>query len=247
MKLFRKVVSAIAVLALVATLLPATAFAAADVLDFEDGKLPAGIEIAKNADGSVDGDPANLSVVEFEGSKRLKIEPTQDGTPKVKFNIAPLVGADNIDKVKGIQYDLIIEKPNDTWTDWSGGTVGGSTAGINGAWVQGVEWTIQDDNKNISDVTPVKTMLNEDFGFTNPDEAFFMFMNWANRGQNNYIDNVKLLDKDGNAIPLTGLEAASATATTPKTGVVSYAIVFGIGAVTMLGGTVAFRKRRSEA
>ncbi len=250
MKLFRKVLSAVAVLALVAAAIPANAKAASNVLDFEDGKLPAAVDLAKNSDGTIDGDPANLSVVDFEGSKRLRIEPTQSGIPKVKFNVTLLVGEENIGKVKGIQYDLVIEKPDDTTTTWNGGTVGGANAGINGAWVQGVEWTLQDDTKNISDPTPLKTTLNADFGFTNPDDAFFMFMNWANNGAINYIDNVQLLDADGNPLPLSGLDAApaadtAAATTAPKTGVQSYAIVFGIGAIAMLGGAVIFRKRRT--
>lgn len=250
MKLFKKVLSAVAVLALVATAIPANANAAANAVDFEDGNIPAGVEMALNTDGTNDGDPSILSVVDFQGSKRLKIDSQEGGTPKVKINIAPLVGEENLGKVKGIQYDLVIEKPDDVMTTWNGGTVGGSPSGIGGAWVQGTEWTLQDDTKNISDVTPLKTTLNADFGFTDPANAFFMFMNWANNGTDNYLDNIQLLDADGNPIPLTGLDAAPAEEAAPaedapKTGVQSYAIIFALGAVVMLGGVVVLRKRRS--
>lgn len=249
MKLFRKLLSAVAVLALVATAVPVNASAAADVLDFEDGNVPAAIEMALMEDGSADGDPALLSVVDFEGSKRLKIDSQANGTPKVKFFLVPLVGEANIGTVKGIQYDLIIEKPDDVMTTWNGGTIGAGSYGIMGSWANGTEFTIQDDTKNVSDVTPLKNMLNADFGFTDPDNAFFMFMNWANNGTDMYIDNIQLLDADGNALELTGLDAAPAATeevtAVAQTGTVSYAIYFAIAAVIMAAGAVVLKKRKA--
>lgn len=247
MKLCKKLLSAVAVLALVATAVPVNASAAANVLDFEDGNIPTAIQMALLEDGTADGDPALLSVVDFNGSKMLKIDSQANGTPKIKFNLVPLVGEANIGTVKGIQYDLIIEKPDDVMTTWNGGTVGAGAYGIMGSWVNGTEWTLQDDTKNVSDVTLLKNVLNADFGFTDPEEAFFMFMNWANNGTDMYIDNVQLLDADGNALELTGLDAAPAeeVAAVPQTGTSSYAIYFAIGAVVMVAGAVVLKKRKS--
>ena len=51
MKLMKKVLSVVAAMALVVTLLPVNASAATDVIDFEDGIIPAGIHMAVLEDG----------------------------------------------------------------------------------------------------------------------------------------------------------------------------------------------------
>ncbi|HWT27512.1 MAG TPA: LPXTG cell wall anchor domain-containing protein [Mobilitalea sp.] len=75
-------------------------------------------------------------------------------------------------------------------------------------------------------------------------------MNWANNGTDMYIDNVKLLDKDGNAIPFVAADAAAPSASSdnavPKTGETSYAGYYIIGAVVMLAGTVFVLKKRKS-
>ncbi|HWT27513.1 MAG TPA: hypothetical protein VN131_06190 [Mobilitalea sp.] len=94
MKLLKKALSAIAVIALVMTAVPVSASAATDVLDFEDGNVPAALHMALKDDGTVDGDPALLSIVDFNGSKMLKIDSQANGTPKLRFEVVQLVGED---------------------------------------------------------------------------------------------------------------------------------------------------------
>lgn len=244
MKLFKKIVSAVAVLTLVATAVPMTAIAATDVIDFEDGNVPAAIRMALMDDGSADGDPSILSVVDFNGSKMLKIDSQANGTPKVKFYVAELVGEENFTNVVGMEYDMIIEKPGDVMTTWNGGTVAATPTGPSG-WANGTEWTLQDDTKNVSDVTHLSHTLEGPFVFKEVDKAFFMYMNWANNGTDIYLDNIKLLDASGNAVALTGLAAAPADTAAPKTGTTNYAVSFAFGTVIMLAGVIVLKKRRS--
>jgi hypothetical protein len=243
MRLFKKVLSVAAAIALVAAAVPSNAFAATDAVDFEDGKVPASIHIAVKDDGTVDGDPSELSVVDLNGSKVLKITPTAKGTPKLIFDVTMLVGEENVGAVKGIEYDLAIEKPT---TDplWNGGCVGAGNY-AKGTWTNGKEWSIQDDQNQLSAFSHVSTKMTDGQGFEDPTDAFFMFMNWSNSGSVNYIDNIKLLDADGNAIPLAAPEAAAEEAATPKTGVPSYGIYFLAGAAFMLAGAIVIRRRKS--
>ncbi len=254
MKLFKKIVSVVAVLTLVA--IPVTASAATDVIDFEDGKVPAAIQMALNADGTADGDPSILSVVDFNGSKMLKVDSQENGTPKVKFFVVDLVGEEKFKDVVTIEYDMIIEKPDDVMTTWNGGTIGATPTGPSG-WANGTEWTLQDDTKNISDVTKMTHTLTGPFKFKEADKAFFMYMNWANNGTDIYFDNIRFLDEAGNAVALTGLDAAPAAPAAaeekaepaakpaPKTGSADYAVPFAFGAVVMLAGAIVLKKRRS--
>lgn len=264
MKLFKKVFSVAAAIALVATAAPSNAKAASDVYDFEDGNVPAGIVIATLDDGTVDGDPAILSVVDFEGSKMLKIDTQSNGTPKVKFMLADLVGEENVTKVQGIEYDLVIEQPSGEVAGWNGGTIAAGPWAAGGAWFNGVGFTLEDYEKNTTAVTHFKEMVTPGFGFADAT-GFFMFMNWANNGTDNYIDNVKLLDVDGNPIAILAADAAEATveeaadesataddaateevaAEVPKTGSTSYALFFLAGAALMATGAVVLKKRNS--
>ena len=245
MKLLKKIVSAVAVFTLVATAIPMTASAASDVIDFEDGNVPAAIQMALLEDGTADGDPSILSVVDFNGSKMLKIDSQANGIPKVKFYVVDLVGEANFTNVVGIEYDMIIEKPDDVMTTWNGGTVAATPTGPSG-WANGTEWTLQDDTKNVSDVTHLSHSLDKPFRFKEADKAFFMYMNWANNGTDIYLDNIKLLDADGNAVALTGLGVApSETTTAPKTGTTDFTVPFALGAVVMLAGAVVLKKRKS--
>lgn len=249
MKLLKKVLSVAAVLALVVTAFPANARAAADVVDFEDGNIPAGIIMAVLDDGTPDGDPAILSVVDFAGSKMLKIDSQANGTPKVKFMVADLVGVENVSKVMGIEYDLVIEQPSGEVAGWNGGTIGAGNWAAGGGWYNGdVGFTVEDYENSVTAVSHHKELIIPGFGFTD-ETGFFMFMNWANNGTDNYIDNVRLLDADGNAIEFLATaavaveEAAPAEAAdVPKTGVVGLGLVYGLGALA----TGAFALRRKQ-
>lgn len=256
MKVFKKILSITAALALVAYLLPVNASAAADLLDFEDGKIHPGIQKHLNDDGSVDGEAYSLEVVDFNGSKMLKIEPEGTGTPKMKFVVTDLVGEEAYASVVALEYDLIIENADGDIAEWNGGTVGATPTGPSN-WSNNAEWSADNYEGNVTEVKHLSVELDEGYEFTDSDNAFFLFMNWGNKGYNNYIDNIRLLDRDGNPVPFVGagtVEAAedsgatdaSTTASTPKTGVESYSLVFLAGASIMLVGAVTLKKRKNN-
>ncbi|HWT76434.1 MAG TPA: LPXTG cell wall anchor domain-containing protein [Mobilitalea sp.] len=265
--MLKKFLSVAAVLALVVTAVPAKAKAATDVIDFEDGNIPAGLVMATVNDDGVtpDGDPSTLSVVDFAGSKMLKIDTTANGTPKLKFVLAALVGEENVTKVQGIEYDLVIEQPSGEAAGWNGGTIAAGPWAAGGAWFNGVGYTLEDKENSVTAVTHFKEMVTSGFGFAD-STGFFMFMNWGNNGTDDYIDNIKILDVDGNAIPLVSAAAVEATddtaatttdaaattddaaATTtdvPKTGATSFALFFLTGAAVMGVGALVIKRRKA--
>lgn len=241
MKLFRKILSITAALALVVSLLPISASAAAEVLDFEDGKVHPGIQKHINDDGSVDGEVYSLEVVDFNGSKMLKIEPEGLGTPKMKFVVTDLVGEEAYASVVTIEYDLILENPTGDPVGWNGGTYGATPTGPSN-WSNNVDFTIENYESNVTEAKHVSVTLAEGFEFTDPNNSFFLYMNWGNNGNNHYMDNIRLLDREGNVVPFVGAAASS----TPKTGVESYSLVFLAGAAIMLVGAVSLKKRKSN-
>lgn len=236
MKLIKKVLAVTLVLAL--TAFPVIASAATDAVDFEDGNFSA-FYIKEG-----DGDPSLLSIVDFNGSKALFIDSQEKGIPKVVIDVPALVGPDNLDKIRTIQLDLVVTQPDAAAVPWQGGAIGSNQGADAATWYQGTEWSLQDDNKGTSDVTTISTTFGDGFGFVNNTPAMYLFMNWGNSGSDMYVDNVKFLDADGNAVPLVATAAASAdTTATPKTGAVSFAVLFGLGAVAMGTGSVVLKKK----
>jgi len=236
----KKVLATVVAVFLLITMLSVYASAATTTLDFEDGKVPSGVYMALKDDGTADGDPSILSVVEFNGSKMLKIDSQANGTPKVKFDAAKLLG-DNYAKAVSIEYDIIIEKPGDTQAGWNGGTVGATPTGPSG-WANGKEYTIENYEKNVTDVQHLKNTLAAGYEFKDPAKAFFMFMNWANNGTDIYIDNVVFKDADGNPIEIVSGTASSGKASNPKPSDPGL-LVLGLTAAGSLIGLVSMKRK----
>ena len=129
MKLFKRILVVIAVLTLTLSAIPASA--ATDVVDFEDGNFSS--FFIKEGDG----DPALLSVVDFNGSKALFIDSQENGTPKVVFNMPELVGASNLDKIKTCQLDSVVTQPDAAAVPWQGGAIGANQGADAATWYQG--------------------------------------------------------------------------------------------------------------
>ena len=90
-------------------------------IDFENGNYN-GISMMVNDSGA---DDSALSVVDFNGSKMLKVDRQTVGkNPKVYFNVADFVGANNLAKITSISLDLIFEAPSGSTPGWIGGAVG---------------------------------------------------------------------------------------------------------------------------
>ncbi len=187
------------------------------VLDFEDG-LMTGISM-KTDDG---GDKSVLSVVDYNGSKQLKVDIQKaNRIPKVFFDVGAIVGYNNMEKVAKFTCDLTIQSavvlddsdPENILYDvpsWQGGAVG-SQDGAGGAlgWGQDA-WTAEEYNNSSITIT-VERNLN-DSTFTNGTEgSHILLMKWASEAYDvdMYIDNVKFLDADGNALELYPAEDAA--------------------------------------
>lgn len=254
MKLFKKFLSVAATLALVVAAVPANVKAASDVIDFEDGNVPSAISM-KTDDG---GDQSPLSVVDFNGSKALFVD-VQDAAavPKVLIDALALVGADNLETVRGFSVDVSVVNPTGDLANWNGGGCGAMTGADGSVWYnEPSQWTAEDYEDATTDAITYTMKFVDGMGFTNGATASgFLFMKWA--GANDmYLDNIKLLDADGNPVALnigaaeasTDDAAATDAAATdvPKTGATSYALFFLLGAAAMATGAVVVRRRSVE-
>lgn len=248
MKLLKKVLSLAAVLALVVTAVPANARAAADVVDFEDGNFSGFSIIVPTENADADADVSLLSVTDLNGSKALFVD-TQDAgkTPKVFIDVVNLVGVDNLEAVRTLEFDFTIVNPSGEVAGWNGGSFGASIGADGKQWYDPDDWTIEEYENATVTKKMIETFV-DGMGFTNGAEASkYIFMKWAG-GNDFYIDNVRFLDADGNAIEFVTTaaeaveEAAPAAADVPKTGVVGLGLVYGLGALA----TGAFALRRKQ-
>ncbi len=208
----KKILAAVAATAIAGSAMATMAFAA-DVIDFENGSY-AGIEMHLD-DGA---DPSVLSIVDFNGSKALKVD-VQDvaNVPKVKFLVANLVNADAVADIAKIEFDLTVEaKDGVTPPGWMGGAVGSAgTDNQNPAWSDQA-WEGGEYEAAVSQTMVVsKTLLpipTERFSVGDAG-AHFLLMRWATEvPYNMYIDNVKFYDNDGNAMEVTVPDAPAVDA-----------------------------------
>lgn len=254
---FKKLLSVAAVLALVVTAVPANVKAAtADVVDFENGDFT-GISMMLT---DADSDQSVLSVADLDGSKALLVDKQEAGKiAKVSIDALALVGASNLDKVRAITFDVTVVNPDGAALTWNGGGIG-AKIGVDGSvWYQGGSWEVQDDENSSASTTFTEKFV-DGMGFTkDATVSGYLFMNWSGNLNDFYIDNVKFLDADGNALALAVAGAADDAAVTteevaattdeaaatdvPKTGVVGLGLVYGLGAIAT-GAAVLKRKAK---
>jgi LPXTG-motif cell wall-anchored protein len=262
MKLFKKVLSVVAVLALVVSAVPANAKAATDVIDFEDGSST-GFGYHYTSDGVTrDGDPFEMSVEEYDGSMQLKIATTTAAIPKVVIDVITLVGGDNIDKIKKVDMDLTFVNPDSSKVaDWVGGGIGANYGPDGALWYQNDAEQYSGGDWENPFTAPIKAQLTflDGFAFTNnASGSKFLLQYWGNDKTNYmYIDNVTFYDADGNKLAIQTAEVEEVSeevveavvedtaAEAPKTGEVSYTLYYILGAVVMLTGTVVVKRRKS--
>lgn len=183
---------------------------AASIVDFEDGNYS--FVSMKTDDG---GDDSELSVVDFNGSKQLKVA-VKDCTliPKVKFDINAILGDDNMEGVKTIEMDVTFEsKDGTTPPGWAGGAIG-TQGGESGTpeWGQ-TSWDGGEYDKGISEPLTIQRKFllpSEKFVNGTPD-THMLLMRWAcDVDYNMYIDNIRFLDGSGNEIELALTASAPA-------------------------------------
>lgn len=173
---------------------------AADVVDFEDGNYS--FVSMKTDDG---GDNSTLSVVDFNGSKQLKVDVTDcANVPKVYFDLNSMLNSDDFDKVKTIQMDVTFEsKDGVTPPGWAGGAIGtqgGEAKTPN--WAQ-TAWECGEYDKAVSDPITIerKFLLYSERLVNGTEGTHMILMRWGSEvDYNMYVDNIRFLDADGNAI-----------------------------------------------
>lgn len=185
---------------------------AQSVVDFEDGNYS--FVSMKTDDG---GDASVLSVVDFNGSKQLKVD-VQDcaNVPKVNFSINQLLDSDDFDKVKTIEMEITFEsKDGATPIGWAGGAIGTQGGEKSPAWAQ-TSWECGEYENPVSEVTVIqrKFLLPSEKFVNGTENTDMLLMRWgADVAYNMYVDNIRFLDDSGNEIELAIEDAAAETPT----------------------------------
>ena len=210
MKKTRLFIASIASIAAISAVSAAGASAyAANVVDFEDGKYS--FVQMKTDDG---GDDSTLSVVDFNGSKQLKVD-VKDcaNVPKVYFDINSMLDEESFEKVKSIEMDVTFEsKDGTTPPGWAGGAIG-TQGGEDKTpdWAQ-TAWECGEYDKAVSEPVTIqrKFLLYSERLVNGTPGTHMILMRWgAEVDYNMYVDNIKFLDADGKAINVE-LKASSA-------------------------------------
>ncbi len=213
-KIMSCVVSAALAFSSVAVCSISASAASNDALDFENGMVKGITMFIDDANA----DDSTLSVVDFNGSKMLKVDVKDPAkVPKVRFEVADLIGGDNLSKVATIELELIIEtKDGTTAPGWIGGGVGtqGGSAGTP-AW-NDVQYSDGEYNEAVSQPIKITKAVNPSF-VDGVLDTHLLVMRWAcDIPYNMYIDNVKFLNSRDRAISITA-EAEGAAPTEPAT------------------------------
>ena len=169
-----------------------------------------------------------ISVAELAGNKMLKFTddfttPMEGKVQKIAIYAAPLIGIENLPKVKSIEFDLYADAVAEEYKDENGEmkTVPGTICGGGGSSTA----KLDNDGKNkwygFKDFEggeydfEYSAPLHQEFKFLLAgsgqcwDEtmkgANFLVMRWGSENKSNiYIDNIVFYDEDGNSIPLDG-------------------------------------------
>lgn len=207
----KKLISGLSVAAIALSMFAASTSAVtagAEAVDFEDGDMT-GIAMAPDTE-----DASKLSVVDFKGSKRLKVD-VQDSNkiPKVRFDVSSMVG-DKIGEVKSIEMTLVVEAFGEdengiVCPSFIGGCLGTAADNDKPGWSQSDFEAGEYANPVSEEIVIKKKFLLPASQFkADTTGAHLLLMRWATAvDYDMYIDNIKFLDAKGNAIPLAGASA----------------------------------------
>ena len=202
-------------IALIAVVMCGAALAeapAATAIDFEDGVFAfVGMDSVKgNADASV------LSVVDYNGSKALKVE-SQGKVPYVAFNLEGLLG-ENIAKLNAVSFDVGCDLGADGKFYAVSGKVYGYVTGEDGKLAEKTaDWSVYMEKKNPKAAKAVLTDAVFQAGAGNYLVISKEVDNYATATGDKpvafYLDNIAFLDAEGNALPVdtTAVYVSAAT------------------------------------
>lgn len=171
------------------------------VIDFEDGNFAMlGVSTA-----TADADASVLSVVDYNGSKALRVD-VKAKTPYIGLNVEGLLG-ENLDKVAAIKFDVGAE----LGTDGKFYAVSGKLYTVTGAdqTKTGYDWSVYLKSKN----PKTATVTLKDVFFTNGQGDTILITKEADafvdsgkfdgeEPRDIYLDNIMFLDAAGQPLPL---------------------------------------------
>lgn len=183
--------------------------ASAATADFENGDYS--FVTMKTDDG---GDISVLSVEEYNGSMQLKVN-VQDCSllPKVQFDLNTMVGTDNLSNVDKIIMEVtFVSKDGTTPPGWIGGALGTAGEGDVPAWAQSDYDGGEYDNPAAQPITVErKFLIPSQKLVSGTPNTIALLMRWASEvPYYMYVDNVTILDADGNEMALAASSAAPA-------------------------------------
>ena len=166
-------------------------------INFEDGNLG----FLALYEGKANADASTLEVVDYMGSKALKVTNGSGKVPYVAVDVVSLLG-DNAANVASVEMTIGLESPADKFyacsgkfATWDGGKLNTYTH----------DWSVYLEKKN---PRVCSFTLNTEAGeaFTADTNVFVITLETDNaatagKGNNNfYIDDIRFLDKDGNLL-----------------------------------------------
>lgn len=199
----------------------------ANAITFEDGDL----HTCHQMGGGGDEGDVELSVVDLDGDKKLKIHAVRAddsekfGVVKVVFNLPEMIGLENVGKIGHISVDFTCIA-NETWKNDDGseslvvgnflGALAGNIASeqakdeegniIQNAWATHAEYGYQDWENSENTwrfETNVPAVLPANGYAENDEGTTLVIMRWAQQNDVDiYVDNLTFYDKDGNSIPV---------------------------------------------
>lgn len=175
-------------------------------------------EVIADDDLAAEGE---LSVVEVQGNKMLKFTDNSnvelaDRVQKIKIHAAALIGAENVDKVNSIEFDVYADATAEELVNengenvkaagWIGGG-GGTVTADNEKWYNFSEFGGGEYNFDMSGAVHVQFKFLLAAGgqkwSSEMEDANFLIMRWGLQNESNlYIDNIVFYDEDGNSIPI---------------------------------------------
>ena len=166
-------------------------------IDFEDGNY--GFIQLNTAPGNAD--KSELSVVDYNGSKQLKVDVLEDKVPYIAIDTSSLLG-DKITEVRSIEMDVTVAYEDGTFRAVSGNIYAYSGADR----VESSDpWSVYIETKNPNKV--IGTLDKEAQYFVAGAKNFFILTKEIDNGKDKgfgsadlYIDNIVIRDASGNAL-----------------------------------------------
>ena len=205
----------------------------ANAITFDDDDLHS----AHQMGGGGDECDVELSIVDLDGDKKLKVHALREdaskdyGVVKLVFNLPEMLGVENVGNIGHISVDFTCIA-NETWKNDDGseslvvgnflGALAGNIASeqgkdadgnvIQNTWANHYEFAYQDwehEEGSWRCETDIPALLPANGYAANDEGTTLVIMRWGQKNDVDfYIDNITFYDKDGNSMPVKASAAA---------------------------------------